>query len=231
MKFFSSKSWLWAVVLFCAVSVTQAADTRSPEEQIAASCQTGTLIFSEGDCLAVRAYTCSSFTHVAVVVMKEDQPFVYDSMNGVGVRCLSLDEYLETQAPDEVCLYHPKREFTTDETEKFENFLDEQIGRPYSVSHHLTGRRCEGMHCSEYVTEALAKIDWLKVNNPARVSPASLAAGIAEYAVFHDGGRIEIPYEAEPIPEPRNSCERMWQDFKFCVSGSGKQMSRWFLCR
>src|SRR5690606_25692047 len=61
--------------------------------------QTGTLLFSEGDCLAIRVYTASPYTHVALVCVEEGEPFVYDSMNGVGVRRLSLAEYFVRESP------------------------------------------------------------------------------------------------------------------------------------
>ena len=50
--------------------------------------QSGTLLFSEGDCLAVRIFTKSPYTHVATVVEQDGKFYVYDSMNGVGVRNL-----------------------------------------------------------------------------------------------------------------------------------------------
>src|SRR5262245_42929333 len=70
--------------------------------------QTGTLLFTEGDCLAIKAAAGGPYTHVAAVVMKDGTPVVYDSMNGVGVRKLSLADYLKTQAPDEIDLVQPR---------------------------------------------------------------------------------------------------------------------------
>lgn len=202
-----------------------------PVLTIAAQCQTGTLIFSRGDCLAVRIYTGSGYTHVAAVVREGKTIDVYDSMNGTGVRKLSLADYLATQRPDEVQLFHPRRPLTEEETTRFRAYLDSQIGRPYSVKHHLTGRKSKGIHCSEYATEALIAIDWLKAENPVKVSPASLARGIESDGVHTAGDWIHLPFEAEPVPEPQGCCARWWERTKSCTMACCRQMSRSLFCR
>jgi hypothetical protein len=229
-------------------------------DRIASQSQNGTLIFSRGDCLAVRAYTASPYTHVAMVLFENGEPqrvedrhngdppidrepssapqrnhpavpVVYDSMNGAGVRKLPLAEYLETQAPDEVHLYHPDRPLTEEEAERIAVWLDSQLGRPYAVKHHLTGRRARGMHCSEYVTDALMEIGWLTAEQPAKVSPASLLTGIVETGIYEPGGTLVLPDVREPVPEPEGRCSRLWLATKQCTLSSCRQLSRWFLCR
>ena len=216
------------------VPISSPAESLFPEEavvRIAEECQTGSLIFSRGDCLAVKAYTGSGYTHVATVVEEHGDIYVYDSMNGVGVRRLSLVEYLETQSPDHVVLFHPVRTFEQHESESFESALAAELGRPYSVSHHLTGRRCEGLHCSEYVTDALISIDWIHADNPVRVSPASLMEGIVLHDVYVEGSTFLLPRPIAPIPEPDSWCGQLWQDTKQCTLNSCRQLSRWILCR
>ncbi len=203
----------------------------SPQMLIAYSCQTGTLLFSQGDCLAVRVYTNSPYTHVALAIVEDDQIYIYDSMNDVGVRKQKLDEYLSVQSPDKVHLFQPKRPFTKEETSCLQAYLDSQLGRPYAVAHHLTGKRNEGLHCSEYVTDALMEVDWLHAKKPSRVSPASLAEGITLHNVYTSAMTIELPFEVEPTPEPTSTCGKLWLDTKLCVGKSCGKMSRWFLCR
>ena len=58
-------------------------------QQLADEVQTGTLLFSQGDCLAVKVFSRSEYTHVATVVVEDKQPMVYESTNGVGVRRIS----------------------------------------------------------------------------------------------------------------------------------------------
>jgi hypothetical protein len=203
----------------------------TPPEIIESECRTGSLLFSRGDCLAVRIYTGSGYTHVATVVSSDHEPFVYDSTSGAGVRKLPLEEYLATQRPDEVHLFHPRRTFTQEEARAFQAALEQQLGRPYSAKHHLTGRRNKGLHCSEYVTDALIAIDWLQAENPVKVSPASLLAGIVLHDVYRQGSTVELLQPVEPEMESESWCPRMWQDTKICTRNCCRQLSRWFLCR
>ena len=200
-------------------------------ERVARACRTGSLLFSRGDCLAVRVYTNSPYTHVATVIAEDQGLCVYDSMNGSGVRKLTLAEFLEIQAPDELHLFHPVRKLTSGEERELRLYLESQIGRPYAVSHHLTGKRCEGLHCAEYITDALVDIDWLRVENSARVSPASLVEGIVQHRVYTPGESISLERPLDPVPEPSGRCARLWLETKLCVVGSCQQLSRWVLCR
>lgn len=199
--------------------------------RIAAECRTGSLLFSRGDCLAVRIYTGSGFTHVATVVQTPAGPMVYDSMNGTGVRKLTLEDYLVTQAPDEVHLYHPRREFTEPERVSYEYALESHLGRPYSVKHHLTGRPNAGLHCSEYLTQALMDIDWLRAENPVRVSPASLRKGILESNLYETGTIILIPRPQVAQVAATTWYGWAWSGTKSCTLGTCRKLSRWFLCR
>ena len=85
-------------------------------DSLSSRVQTGTLLFSKGDCLAVRIYTQSSYTHVAMIVMRNGEPLVYDSMNGIGARCLTLKNYLNTQRPATIHVFQPKTAFNPTNT-------------------------------------------------------------------------------------------------------------------
>lgn len=204
---------------------------KSAIRRVHSQCQTGSLLFSTGDCLAVRAYTGSRYTHVAAVVESEGKIWVYDAMNGRGVRKLSLEEYLEIQTPDEVTLLQPCRSFTADEAASFRAALERDLGRPYSVRQFLSQRRTEARHCSEYITDAFIEIDWLRAENPAHVSPASLLAGITQHAIYWKGETIRIPPRLVPIPEPAGWCARVWYDSQRCLSDCCALFSRSVLCR
>ncbi|MEZ6056185.1 MAG: YiiX/YebB-like N1pC/P60 family cysteine hydrolase [Planctomycetaceae bacterium] len=199
--------------------------------RVSGELQTGTLIFSEGDCLAVRVYTNSPYTHVGAIVVTKEGPIVYDSMNGVGVRKLPLVSYFETQAPDEVRLFHPKRKLTAKQSAVFEQALEAKLGQPYSISHFVSGERCEGLHCSEYVTDALMSIQLVKADRPPRVSPASLVQGITQHNIYSPETRIELVYPEPPAEQGSNCCEQWWIDTKRCTSKTFRKLSGWFLCR
>lgn len=198
---------------------------------IAPTLQTGSLIFSSGDCLAVRVFTASPYTHVgAVVVDAAGACVVYDSTNGVGVRRQPLAEYLASQAPVRIHVHHPVRPLTPAAASTFAAYLESQLGRPYAIQHHLTGERCEGLHCSEYVTDALVSVDVLRAKQPPRVSPASLREGITAHQLYTDGLTIQLA-RPEPQPQGGNACEQMWLDTKGCCSECCRMLRGWLLCQ
>jgi len=194
-------------------------------------CQTGTLLVTKGDCLAVRIYTQSPYTHVAAVVVRNDQICVYDSTNGVGVRCLSLAQYLASQNPDQIHVFQPASAFSPQQSASFETWLDGQLGRPYAVAHHLTGERAAGLHCAEYVTDALVHADLMRARQPARVSPASLVTGITRHGVYASGQTVLVKPPPPPALKSDSWCGQLWQETKDCTSGCCTRMRRWFLCR
>lgn len=209
----------------------QVASIQEAASELSPKLQTGTLLVSEGDCLAVRVYTQSPFTHVAAVVLRNGRPFVYDSGNGVGVRCQTLENYLRTQSPDELHVFQPNRPLKSDRKKQFEGWLDGQLGRPYSVSHHLSGERGDGVHCAEYVCEALGKCGMISVKNPARVSPASLVKGITTHNVYAQSETLHV---VAPVPESVPSSSwygDMWQSTKTCTATCMSKFRRCVLCQ
>ncbi len=193
--------------------------------------RTGTLIFSRGSCLAVKIYTQSSYTHVAAIVRQDGQLVAYDAMNGKGVRKLPLKEFLDTQRPDTIHVTHPVHPFSRERKAQFVRHLEEEIGRPYAISHHLTGERAEGLHCSEYVTDALMSSHVIKAENPSRVSPASLARGLFEAELYTPARTFKLLPEKVPTPKGRNRCEQMWIDTKICTVNCFIKLRKWFICR
>jgi hypothetical protein len=203
----------------------------SAAERIAAQVQAGSLLFSEGDCLAIKVYAGGPYTHVAVAVIENGTPVIYDSMNGCGVRKQPLADYLVTQAPDSVTLFHPRTPLTQEQATQLRSVLDSRLGTPYAVMHHLSGQRSDdGVHCSEYATDSLMAIGLVHAEQPPKVSPSSLADGIVLHEVYTQGETIAL---FVPIPEEVGDswCEQLWIDTKLCCSNCCRQMSAWFLCR
>jgi hypothetical protein len=192
--------------------------------------QTGTLLFNRGDCLAIKVYTNSPYTHVAAVVMEQGSPFVYDSMNGVGVRRLSLEQYLKTQRPDVIHVFQPAKPFSQRRSRIFKNALESELGRPYAVKHHLTGKRSKGLHCSEYVTDALKSTRLIAVQRPPKVSPASLVKGILQAELYQATHKIQVVEPRPSVAKGDNWCDQLWIDTKVCTSRCTIKMRRWFLC-
>ncbi len=198
---------------------------------LASELQTGTLLFSQGDCLAVKVFTRSSYTHVAGVVMKEGRPFVYDSQNGAGVRCLPLADWLEAQRPETIHVHQPKEAFAGERSDLFVAALDHEVGRPYAVKHHLTGKRCEGLHCAEFMTDALMAAKLIHANEPPRVSPASLRQGLLNTSLYEPTRTLQLVEPSPPTEKGDGWCSQLWIDTKVCTSNTCVKMRRWFRCR
>lgn len=200
-------------------------------DSLSSRVQTGTLLFSKGDCLAVRIFTQSAYTHVAMIVMRNGEPLVYDSMNGTGVRCLTLKRYLNTQRPATIHVFQPKSAFNQRMTAQYERFLDQKLGTPYSIKHHLTGNRARGVHCAEYAIDALAACDLMKANAPAKVSPASLVTGIIQSERYVPSITFDLERPPLVAEKPRGWCSQLWADTKNCTSACCIKLRGWVLCQ
>jgi hypothetical protein len=163
--------------------------------------------------------------------MRHDEPVVYDSMNGVGVRCLTLQAYFDKQKPARIEVYRPTREFTELESAAFEKYLDSQLGRTYNVRQHVTGEDVAGIHCAEYVTEALVAADLITVKDSARVSPGSLVAGVTEGKLYEHAFSMDV-HDPRPASNAKQGwCGWMWTSTRDCTVGCCSQVKRWFCCK
>ena len=192
----------------------------------------GTVIFSKGACLYVTAYTGSDITHVGIVADDENgQPVVFDSMKGSGVRSSSVAAYLEEMKDAELLIYRPVEPLAKPDRDRLRLALSDDLGRPYDVAHYLTGRPSEGLHCSEYVTETLSEVGYLRSGRPSDVAPGQLADGISMMRRWGDVERIQL-IEPDPVkPTGLSCCESFWWDTKECVSETGDWFSGVFFCR
>lgn len=226
------KFLLLTLVLLGDPSTGQSPLPAATVQEIAQSVQTGSILASQGDCLAVRAYSLSSHTHVAAVVIQKGQPMVYDTVPQTGVRVSPLADYLMSQRPCDVQLLHPTKPFSETQAAAFEKHLQAQIGRPYDVKHFATGRRCQGLHCSEYLTDALIASQHLQSSNPARVSPADLVNSLAKYKVYQTGTTHNLPEPPDPPAVVSTTWYgRAWQGTKECTHDCWVQTRRWFCCK
>jgi hypothetical protein len=221
---------MWSL-LIVPILAAAPADRDAICQELASCCQTGTLLFSQGDCLAVKVFSGSRFTHCGAVVMEDGKPVVYDAMNGCGVRKTDLAEYLRLQTPTELQVVCPATPFTDAEAQAFRDHLHGQLGRPYGIKHHLTGQRSHGVHCAEYLTDALMAAGKIEADKPSRVSPGSLYEGLTNHRLYEDGGSYVLAAREAPAPADESWCRKAWRATCECTVGCCRQMSRWFLCR
>lgn len=204
-----------------------AAATARLEREVA----TGSLIVSRGDCLAIKMYSASLYTHVGAVVVREGEIYVYDAMNGCGVRKQLLCDYITGLNDAAIHPFHLCQPMSDDQARRFEKHLEGQLGRPYAIKHHLTGTRAEGLHCSEYVTDALIAADLLRANRPSRVSPASLVTGILTADVHRQADTMQLLPEAPPVPEFDSWVGRCWFETCQCTGTCYRKLWSWFCCK
>ena len=229
---------MWSILVACVITcdgLNANSQTPPPPEalvaQVQQTVQTGSLIFSRGDCLAVKIFSRSAYTHVGGVVIRNGEAIVYDSMNGEGVRKTPLVEYLRQQTPSHIHIVHPKSAWSAETASAFEQHLEKQLGRTYAVKHHMTGQRCDGLHCSEYMTDALMAAQVIMAKNPPRVSPGSLREGVLNSATHREGERLELAPEDPAAPVDLAWYQRAWRSTATCCSKSAVQMRRWIVCR
>ena len=197
-------------------------------ETVQESLKPGSLIFHRGKCLTVKLYTWSPFTHVAIAMPKPGSSgwIVYDSARRHGVRKSELGDYLLESSPDALFLLHPRHELKASQQEKLRKALEEQLGRPYSVKQHLTGTRARGVHCSEYVTDALMAIDLLHAHKPPRVSPASLLEGIVQESVYRPDLTLKVELPVSPASKTETWCRQIWDETRTCTGRCYRKMKR-----
>lgn len=199
--------------------------------EVGPTLQTGTLIFSQGDCLAIRIYTQSPYTHVGAVVLRHGEPMVYDATGGPGVRCQTLEKYLASQGTADLFILQPKAKFAAERCEELEKYLDSQLGRPYSVQHHLTGKRVAGLHCAEYMTDALMHCKMIEAKEPARVSPASLRTGLLEAKLYDHSTTFRLTTPEPPVVAGKSWCSRSWDCTASCSVYCWRKLSGWVCCQ
>jgi hypothetical protein len=193
--------------------------------------QTGTLLVSKGDCVAIKVFTCSRYTHVGAVVRYKGKPYVYESANGHGARWQSLEDYLDSESPNTFYVLNPKRRFSPKRAKLFQKHLDSELGRRYAIKHHVTGTRSDGVHCSEYVTDAMIACRLLTAERPSRVTPASLAKGVLDSGLYEADCAIALKEEEASESVGSNRCEQMWIDTKICTRNFCIKVRRLFACR
>jgi len=225
-----------SILLIALVASAAAAEVELAEPAEAAVCLsrevgTGSLLVSRGDCLAVKIYSASLYTHVGAVVERDGEFYVYDATPGCGVRRQLLCDYVSGLKDAAIHPFHLCQPLTDAEAQRFERHLESELGRPYEIKHHLTGRRAAGLHCSEYVTDALIAAGRLRAKQPSRVSPASLVEGILTAGVHRQTTTLQLLPEPAPRRVSDNWFIQLWYDTEDCTGACYRKMQAWFCCK
>jgi hypothetical protein len=195
----------------------------------------GSLLFLENCSSVVQRATHGSVGHVAVVMNEQGGAFVYEAIPG-GVRKLKLDDYyaelarLNARKNEEkqikAYLVRPYKPFSETEREAMRHYLDEQIGRRYSVKSYVRGQEGAGVHCAELASHTLNESGRYQWEYCQSISPSELEELVDPS--YHD--RIVIGLPAPPAEESWcQRAQRRWDRVRtWCLWSCGEV---WSFCR
>lgn len=143
----------------------------------------GSLLFLENCSSVVQRVTHGRVGHVAIVMNEESGAWVYEAIPGK-VRRLSVDDYYgelsrlnARKKEDEqirTFVLRPEKPFTPKEREGMRRYLDEQIGRRYSVKGYVKGKESTGIHCAELASHTLNESGRYQWERCQSINPSKL---------------------------------------------------------
>jgi hypothetical protein len=182
----------------------------------------GSLLFVENGYNIVERFTDSSYSHVAIVL----DGVVYEA-NPPDVRTYPLAEWFTnigkanegSGSPAIVEIVSPNRPYTKDELREMRTYLNEQVGRRYSVRGYLRKSPGDGIHCAEMCATALEKtglVDFSTTN--CTFSPGTLRESVN--VIHHrDGQKLYVTIRKEHRRSTGQRVKDYWS--------SQKDMCRW----
>lgn len=141
----------------------------------------GSLLVLQNSNKPVAGLTDSDLTHVAMLRTLDGELWVYEATPN-RVRRLPLIDYRREVArcnvnrtrPMRVWLMQPAKPYTVAERASMFRYLDEQVGRRYSIKGYVRGKSGDGIHCAQYCSRALAESGRYRFANHATTSPVAL---------------------------------------------------------
>ena len=192
----------------------------------------GTLLFLENCSSVVQRSTNSSVGHVAIVMHEENESWIYEAIPG-GVRRVKADDYyaelsrLNTRKNEEKQIrafaLRPEKPFTAAERQAMRHYLEEQIGRRYSVKNYVRGEAGRGIHCSELASQAMNASGRYQWEHCYSIHPSRLQELIDP--TYKNPAAIELPlYECKETWCQR--AQRRWDHVRiWCNWSCGEAFS------
>jgi hypothetical protein len=124
----------------------------------------GTLLFLENCNSVVELTTRGKIGHVALALAEGGDSFIYEATPAQVRRLSTADYYAElarlNQRRDDdeqirVWAVPPQKAYSAAEVTKLRTYLDDQVGRRYSVRNYVRDKPGEGIHCAELASTAL----------------------------------------------------------------------------
>ena len=171
----------------------------------------GTLLFVENGQNLVESYTHSTYSHVAIVI--DDQVYQAEPPQVKKEPLLewftNVGKYNEGKgSPALVVVMKPETPYSKEEVAKMRDFLEQQVGRRYSIRGYLRKVPGDGIHCAEMCSGALeASGRFSFPNHNYTYSPGELYKIIPEYRQF--GKKLYVRIK----DEHRRPVASRWKDW------------------
>jgi len=183
----------------------------------------GTLLFLENCNSVVETTTRGRIGHVAIVLPEAGVSWVYEA-TPAKVRRLTVAAYYDelgrlNQRRDQdeairLWALAPLAPYEPRELEAMQAFLDEQLGRRYSVKNYVRGKSYDGIHCAELASRALNASGRFAFEDCHRISPQALyTAVVPSHAAAR---RIDVPPPAAKEPWCQRAQRRTAEYFAWC---------------
>ena len=195
----------------------------------------GTLLFLENCSSVVQRATHGSVGHVAIVMNEGNETWVYEAIPG-NVRRLKADDYyaelsrLNARKNEEQQIrtfaLRPEKPYRDNERQAMRHYLDEQVGRRYSVKGYVRGKESVGVHCAELASHTLNESGRYQWEQCHSISPSKLQELVDPS--YKAPTMVELPaFEVEETWCQRT--QRRWDSFRtWCSWGCGEA---WSFCR
>jgi hypothetical protein len=149
----------------------------------AAELSDGTLLFLENCSSVVEHTTHGEIAHVAILFRADAQQWIYEA-TPAKVRRVKIDEYLlelarlndrrKVEEKVRVLALAPSPRYSTNELARMRAFVDNQLGRRYSVKNYLRGKPYDGIHCAELTAKTLNASGRFALADCHKLNPQSL---------------------------------------------------------
>lgn len=194
----------------------------------------GSILYLTNSNKAVQLATDSPITHVALLMSDGNRRWVYEA-TPAKVRRLSLEDYhhelsrLNAKRKTAMRLYavRPSREYAPKQLDRMRRYLQQQLGRRYSVKGYVRDRQADGIHCAELVSSAIGKSGRTDFDRNYAITPSEVVEWTAD--IYAPPRRVSI--KSPPRKKKQSWCEASWSDCKSWSSWCGWSLREsWSWC-
>lgn len=196
--------------------------------------QDGSLLVLKNSNKPVVRWTGSDITHIAIVVSKGGQPWVYEA-TPAKVRQLPLPSYWKELAElntrrepkTSVLLLRPKAPYPTEQIQIMKRYMESQLGRRYSIKGYVRDKQSDGIHCAEFASSALARTGRFEFEEAHHsISPAEF------YSQVKQQHKTPVRLTFKPTASKDTWCSQSWKRWTDFSSWCGwAWYESWTFCR